>query len=332
MKIRPMRSLVAVAMASALVLAGCSSDESTDDPTDTPTAGQETPAEADTTSAADAAALEGVTVEVKDEEAPTVSFDGELSFEGNAALAVTPGDGDAIAEGDLVAVNMSVFDGSTGEGIQSTYDEGNPTHLLMDGTQIPQAFVNAMVEIGVGGTAILAQPGTPAQEASDEMPEIPATPAYVYVVETEANVPTTAQGSDVEQSDDSLPTVTLDDTGKPSVEIPDGFEGTDDMQVITLKEGDGAAVAETDFVWAQYTGWQLDGTEFDSSWSRGMPMGFSLTQVIPGWTEGLTGVKAGSQVMLIIPGDKGYGEGEGQSESGQPLGDLIFVVDVLGVN
>jgi peptidylprolyl isomerase len=99
-----------------------------------------------------------------------------------------------------------------------------------------------------------------------------------------------------------------------------------------LKQGDGAEVKETDYLHAQYSGWNLQGEQFDSSWERGAATAFSLQQVIQGWTKGLAGQKLGSQVMLIIPAEQAYGAGEGNNESGQPLGDLIFVVDLLAVN
>lgn len=325
MKIRPLRSLAAAALVTTLALTGCSSDDSADDaPSATET---QTDGATDTTSDADKATLEKVSVTTSDDAKPEVTFDGPLTFEGNAAYTAEQGDGGTLAEGDLVAVNMSVYSGEDASATNSTYDNDALTHLLLDPTQIPASFVAAMTEAGVGGTVLLGQPGVEATEEGGT-----TQPAYVYVVEIEQSVPTSAQGEDVAQDDDSLPQVTLDDTGKPSVEIPDGYKGTDELQVITLKKGDGPEVGEMDFVWSQYSGWQLDGTQFDSSWERGKPMGFQLMQVIQGWSEGLAGVPIGSQVMLIVPGDMGYGEGEGTSDSGQPLGDLIFVVDVLGVN
>ena len=57
-----------------------------------------------------------------------------------------------------------------------------------------------------------------------------------------------------------------------------------------------------------YTGWLWDGTQFDSSWDRGEPATFALTGVIAGWTQGLVGQTVGSQVLLVIPPDLGYGD------------------------
>jgi peptidylprolyl isomerase len=52
--------------------------------------------------------------------------------------------------------------------------------------------------------------------------------------------------------------------------------------------------------------------------------------VIQGWSQGLTGVKIGSRVMLVIPPELGYGD---QAREGIPANStLVFVVDVLGTS
>ena len=57
-----------------------------------------------------------------------------------------------------------------------------------------------------------------------------------------------------------------------------------------------------------YTGKLIDGTIFDSSYSRGEPVSFPLNGVIAGWTEGLQLMKVGDRYKLIIPPQLGYGE------------------------
>ena len=78
---------------------------------------------------------------------------------------------------------------------------------------------------------------------------------------------------------------------------------------------------------AHYTGWLLDGTQFDSSWDRGASSSFSLDEVITGWKQGLAGHAVGSQVLLVVPPDLGYGD----KDSGKiPANStLVFVVDIL---
>ena len=58
-----------------------------------------------------------------------------------------------------------------------------------------------------------------------------------------------------------------------------------------------------------YTGWLLDGTKFDSSKDRNQPFSFSLGagEVIPGWDQGVAGMKVGGKRKLTIPPELGYG-------------------------
>ena len=95
-----------------------------------------------------------------------------------------------------------------------------------------------------------------------------------------------------------------------------------------LIKGSGATVKESDTLTVNYVGVNLaDGTKFDSSFDRGQPATFPLSGVIKGWTQGLAGKTVGSRVLLVIPKDLAYGD----AGQGQAKGDLVFVVDILGV-
>jgi peptidylprolyl isomerase len=129
---------------------------------------------------------------------------------------------------------------------------------------------------------------------------------------------------------EDLPRVTLAEDGAPSIEVPAGTEPPADLVVQPLIQSDGATVSEGQTVTVQYAGWLWDGTEFDSSWGRGgEPATFELTQgmLIDGWVKGLAGQAVGSQVLLIIPPDLGYGD----TDQGTipPNSTLIFVVDLI---
>jgi peptidylprolyl isomerase len=71
------------------------------------------------------------------------------------------------------------------------------------------------------------------------------------------------------------------------------------------------------------------GTIIDSSWSRGAPSTFPLNQVIPGWQQGMPGMKIGGRRELIVPPSLGYGD-MGSGPVG-PNETLIFVVDLVSI-
>ncbi len=84
----------------------------------------------------------------------------------------------------------------------------------------------------------------------------------------------------------------------------------------------------TDYVVVHYTGWQTDGTMFDSSVTRGQPARFPLNGVIKGWTEGVQLMVAGEKRRFWIPAALAYGENPG---GGRPGGTLVFDVELIAI-
>jgi FKBP-type peptidyl-prolyl cis-trans isomerase len=100
-----------------------------------------------------------------------------------------------------------------------------------------------------------------------------------------------------------------------------------------LKEGKGAAAKKGDTVEVHYTGWLAkDQKKFDSSVDRGKPFTFPLgaKRVIPGWDEGVAGMKVGGKRKLMIPAKLGYGA-SGAGGVIPPNADLVFEVELLKV-
>jgi FKBP-type peptidyl-prolyl cis-trans isomerase len=103
---------------------------------------------------------------------------------------------------------------------------------------------------------------------------------------------------------------------------PGGLVGAD------LVTGTGATATPGATVRIHYVGALYRGAEvFDSSWGRG-PATFGLNQVIPGFSQGIVGMRTGGRRVLVIPSALGYG-----AAGAPPVipGDatLVFVIDLL---
>ena len=111
------------------------------------------------------------------------------------------------------------------------------------------------------------------------------------------------------------------------VETPSG------LKYIILEEGDGEKPKKGQKVKVHYTGKLEDGTVFDSSVQRGVPIEFTLGvgQVIKGWDEGIADMKVGEKRQLIIPPDLGYGA-RGYPPVIPPDSTLIFDTELVEIN
>lgn len=113
--------------------------------------------------------------------------------------------------------------------------------------------------------------------------------------------------------------------GKTPVKLPDG------LQYIDVKVGNGAVVGKTDSISVHYTGWlAANGKKFDSSRDRGEPFELQLGQgqVIPGWDEGIPGMKVHGVRRLTLPPALAYGD-QGAPPTIPAKATLIFLVEIL---
>jgi FKBP-type peptidyl-prolyl cis-trans isomerase FklB len=102
------------------------------------------------------------------------------------------------------------------------------------------------------------------------------------------------------------------------------------VQYKVLKQGAGATPKAADTVTTHYRGSLIDGTVFDSSYDRGEPASFGVTQVIKGWTEVLQLMKVGDKWQVFIPSDLAYGP-QGRPPKIAPNAVLIFEMELLDV-
>ena len=118
---------------------------------------------------------------------------------------------------------------------------------------------------------------------------------------------------------------------KPKVTYPKADKPTK-LTTKDLIEGDGPAAKAGDPLTVHYVGVLFsNGEEFDNSYDRGQPFPLQLGagQVIPGWDQGLVGMKVGGRRRIIIPPELAYGpQGQG---SIPPNATLVFVVDLQSI-
>ena len=102
------------------------------------------------------------------------------------------------------------------------------------------------------------------------------------------------------------------------------------VQYKIIKPGTGASPKASDTVEVNYRGTLIDGTEFDSSYSRGQPASFPVNGVIKGWQEALQVMKEGAHWQIVVPSELAYGENGAGGAIG-PNATLIFEVELLKI-
>ena len=105
----------------------------------------------------------------------------------------------------------------------------------------------------------------------------------------------------------------------------------DELQIVDLELGEGKAAVKGALISTQYRGWLEDGTEFDSSYSRGKPFQcvIGTGRVIKGWDLGIMGMRVGGKRTLKVPAHLGYGERT--MGSIPPSSNLVFEIELLEV-
>ncbi|HLO40724.1 MAG TPA: FKBP-type peptidyl-prolyl cis-trans isomerase [Phycisphaerales bacterium] len=132
----------------------------------------------------------------------------------------------------------------------------------------------------------------------------------------------------------AAPTAPAQPEAPQPLKVPDGpvvnrQELAGGLVIEDIVIGDGFEVKPGTIVVAHYHGTlKSNGNEFDSSFKRGEPAAFPLNGVIPGWTQGIPGMKVGGVRRLIIPAALAYGERSPSAEI-PPNSDLVFVVQMV---
>ena len=262
----------------------------------------------------------------------------ELVFEAPFAITdytwrvIEDGTGETIQPGHRVAIMVEAYNAGTGDQEFSSAASGKPETIPLagegqDATDDP--FYQALVGLKVGACLIM----TMVDPNADGGPDPNQGMLVALTVTAATTVPARASGEEMPQTDPKLPLVNLAADGAPSIELPANTQPPTQLVVQELIKGTGPEVKLDQAITVHYTGWLWsDGSKFDSSWDRGDPATFDLTigQLIDGWTTGLAGLTVGSQVLLVVPPDQGYGSTDRGTIP--PDSTLVFVIDLLHAN
>ncbi|WEO79192.1 FKBP-type peptidyl-prolyl cis-trans isomerase [Cryobacterium sp. SO2] len=259
--------------------------------------------------------------------APTIDFPTPLKTETTQRSELIEGTGPGLVEGQVVQIELSVFDATTGDPIkESAYDDTSKVTYIV-GNQMPDGLTDGLLCAQVGSrSAVVTAPGV-------DNTGIDSDDSVVFVIDVIKSYKTRADGAD-QLPVAGLPAVVLTDDGTPGITVPSAEPPTD-LKIGVLKKGDGEEVTDGSTVIVNYTGvlWK-EKTVFDSSWTAGQPAAIvvdrtTADQPLPGLAQALVGQTVGSQIIAVIPPELAYGD----QASGEIPADstLVFVFDILGV-
>ncbi len=280
--------------------------------------------------------LDAVTVTGDFGKAPKVEWNSAVTSDKLDSDVLIAGDGEKVAKGDQVSVNVWIGNGFSKEQAFSSYDKGgSPESVKVDDTQLFKALYDALEGQTVGSRVLVVSP--PADAFGDQGNSnlgIGNTDNLVMVVDIMKKIVVLdgPQGTAVKPPPNAPKLIEKDG-------VPTGFDfsasaakPSDKLRIVPLIKGDGEKVAAGQSITVNYLGSVYGSPKvFDESYSADP---FSTTigtgGVIKGWDQGLVGQTVGSRVILVIPSDLAYGDsGQGSIKPGD---DLVFVVDILSAS
>jgi peptidylprolyl isomerase len=275
---------------------------------------------------------------------PTVEIDDPLTAETTERSVLIDGDGDVAESGFEVTAEFTVFNGTSGEEIDSTDYADAPVVWTLDETLIA-GFVKTL-ECSTAGSRVagviapadgIAEAGLASLglTADDSLVVVADVLSVEEAVDLQSQALPKADGAD-QPLPEGFPGVTVtiadDATGTPTITVPGGDAPTE-TQVAVLKKGDGTEVRADSNIIINYAGvdWAT-GEEFDSSWTNGAPIPGSASGFIEGFTQALVGQTVGSQIVAIIPPASAYGLSSEGSTNELADKTLVFVFDILAAD
>ncbi|GAA1009149.1 peptidylprolyl isomerase [Streptomyces sp. F-3] len=327
------RSLLLSVPAGLVTLAACGNDESgSSKASESPSPPASAPSAAPSPKIV-SGPLPAITAGTEFGEKPTVAKGEGAPSKDIAVRTVIAGSGRTVAENDYVQAHYLGQIWDTGKVFDNSYDRRTPLVIQLSQGTIIDGWRYALAGRKVGSRVELSVPPTWGYGTQgNAQAGIKGTDTLVFVVDllNTFNSKSSAQGKAVPQNNADLPKVgTNTDGAAPSITVPEAAAPKDLVAEYVI-EGDGPVVKAENTVLVQYKGvlWD-DGKEFDSTYQRDALTSFSLQQVVKGWSQGLTGKKVGSRVLIVVPPSLGYGDNPPPDSGIKKDSTLVFSVDIL---
>ncbi len=303
-----MRRLLAILLPGLLLLTACGGSPAAPEPT--------------SQSAGDTAKFDSLKLtDNGDKKAPGVEFTKPLEVTEPTVKVVAEGDGEPVKANQVANISYLALNGADGSTLEDTFPSEPEAIELSDDMKTGNALIyNSFVGAKIGSTLALAVPGQAAAAEGGA-----AQPTQLLLIKlisaTDVTPPLEKPEGETVTPPAGLPTVKENDKAFPEISI-EGAAAPTSLVAQDLIKGKGTAVKATDTVVVNYTLYSFkDNKQLETSFGS-EPLTSPLSGLIKGWQDGLVGKTVGSRVLLSIPADLAYGAEKG---------DLVFVVDILGV-
>jgi len=282
--------------------------------------------------ASDSAVTDLITVSGSTDDAPEVEL--YLPFHASAVTVQDEviGEGSQItSDTQLIMLDVSITSGTTGERLVETAYDGDLSRVstVAQWTEVVPGYEDALMCATEGSRIVVALPPGSISEGTAAGLELDPEDTAVAVLDLRKVYLAKADGANQFNISTGLPTVVRAPDGRPGIIVPDAEPPTD-LVIQTLKKGTGPVVTGDEPVRVHYTGltWD-DRTVFESTWDD-VAQSVTLDSMIPGFADALRGQTVGSQVLVVVPPEQGYGDRE---QGAIPANStLVFVADILGLD
>ena len=273
--------------------------------------------------------VEQIQVTETDGAAPTMDFPTPLK--GGTSIetrVLKEGTGAKFTGSEQVTVEFSASNGTTGEAFGGTSFDGTaPAQALFTPGQTPD-LCHALSGVRIGSRVVVLVPAKLAH-GGQGIPNagVGADDSVIYLIDLVDVALPYATGSE-QPAAAGFPAVVRAPDGTPGITNPTGDAPTE-TKVATLLKGVGNEVKLGDSITVHYSGFIWGGEKFESTWDTKQPANFTLTEgnLIKGFITGLVGQTVGSQVIVVITPEDGYGAAGSSSIPANST--LIFVIDIL---